>query len=60
MGGCSLARMISQPDSPARATANRAAKVPTAPAAANRPATGASRRRSRAGTEPAGGLSRSH
>ena len=52
MGGCSLARMMSQPESPARATAKRAARVPTAPAAANLAATGASRRRSRAAVEP--------
>ena len=49
MGGCSLARMMSQPESPASATANRAASVPTTPAAANFAATGASSRRSRAG-----------
>ena len=52
MGGCSLARMISQPESPARATAKRAARVPTAPAAANLAPTGASSRRSRAAVEP--------
>ncbi len=46
MGGCSLARMISQPDRPDSATANSAARMPTTPAAANLPATGASSRRS--------------
>ncbi len=46
MGGCSLARMMSQPDNPARATANSAARTPTTPAPANFPATGASNRRS--------------
>src|SRR5688572_20536907 len=42
MGGCSLARRMSQPDSPERATTKRDARVPTAPAPANLPRTGAS------------------
>src|SRR5687768_10480258 len=47
MGGCSLARRMSQPDSPERPTAKREASVPTAPAPANLPRTGASSRPSR-------------
>ena len=62
MGGCSLARRMSQPDSPERATAKRAARVPTTPAAANLPRTGESSRPSSpaAGAVAAGGCCACH
>src|SRR5690348_3022732 len=54
MGGCSLARMISQPDKPDSATAKTAARVPTNAAAADWPRTGPRRAaRRRAVPDPA-------